>query len=166
MQKSLSTLIQESKEDILGLIRSKQQLWTLTAIEKGVPVGLKVGYGAVMAFLAIYLFSFLLLAGAFAFSLIFVDESALIALRSITFGILCLSGVLLILILILLAFRKAFLRRTTQKIVGSYLDQLDEKERQASEQALLEDDTKTIDEDIDIKDEEGDIIKPIIYDEQ
>ena len=89
MQKSFTTLWQESKEDLIGLFKTKKSLLTLNVLEKGVPADIKAGFAVVLVVLSLFLLSFLLTAGALGFSLLFVDEMFLTVLRSLTFGFLC-----------------------------------------------------------------------------
>ncbi len=155
MQKSFTTLWQESKEDLIGLFKTKKSLLTLNVLEKGVPAGIKAGFAVVLVVLSLFLLSFLLTAGALGFSLLFVDEMFLTVLRSLTFGFLCLSGCILLLMLILLAIKGVVVKKVTTSVMLNYLEKQEQAEQEAPQQPNVE-----------VKDQNGDTIKPIRYYEE
>lgn len=163
MQKSFTTLLSESKEDLKGLFRSKKELWKLTALEKSIPIGIQTVYTVILATLGLFLLSFLLMAGAFGLSLLFT-EASYETLRGICFGFLCLCGALLLLLLLLLALRSSITTKIEGKIMTKYLDKMEDEE-QKKEQKEIPVYTAEELEDIPQEAESGQTIKPIVYHE-
>ena len=126
MQKSIQTLIEETKEDLGNIIDSKIELYKLTAYEKGVPVGLNIAYNTVLIVLLLFVVGLLLISGALGLSTLFVGEVDSTVLTAVALGFLAVGGMLLLVGLIMLLLRKSIVRSTYNKIIGKMLDETPE----------------------------------------
>lgn len=125
MQKSIQTLIEETKEDLGNIIDSKIELYKLTAYEKGVPMGLKIAYNTVLIVLLLFVVGLLLTSGALGMATLFVESDVTI-LTAMSLGFLVVGGILLLVGLIMLLLRKSIVRSSYNKIIGKMLDETPE----------------------------------------
>ena len=125
MQKSIQTLIQETKEDLSNIIDSKIELYKLSAYEKGVPVGLNIAYNTVLIVLLLFVIGMLLTSAALGMATLFVDGDVSV-LTAVSLGFLAVGGVLLLIGLIMLLLRKSIVRSSYNKIIGKMLDETPE----------------------------------------
>lgn len=125
MQKSIQTLIEETKEDLNNIIDNKVELCKLAAYEKGVPVGVKVAYNSVLFLLLLFVLGLLLVSAALAMAMLFSDGDVSV-IRAVSLGFLSVGGILLLIGLIMLLLRKSVVRSVYNKIIGKMLDETPE----------------------------------------
>lgn len=125
MQKSIQTLIEETKEDLGNIIDSKIELYKLTAYEKGVPVGLNIAYNTVLVVLLLFVIGMLLTSGALGMATLFVEGDVAV-LTAVSLGFLAVGGILLLIGVVMLLLRKSIVRSSYNKIIGKMLDETPE----------------------------------------
>ncbi|MDO4695806.1 phage holin family protein [Porphyromonas sp.] len=125
MQKSIHTLIAETKEDINNLIESKIELYKLMAYEKGVPMGLNVAYSVLLVVLLLFVIGMLLTAGALALATVFLQGDASV-LTSASLGFLCVGAILLLISILMMLLRNKIVNSQYNKIIGGILDKTPE----------------------------------------
>lgn len=127
---TIKSLLQEAASDAKGLAESKLELLQLKLTDKGATTAATGIYGAILLVITRILIALLLVSGGFAFALIFAQSDATLEIiRALLFGFLCISGVLLLTLLGLLAFKNKFRHSVRSKVINQILDQLEEKER-------------------------------------
>lgn len=169
MQKNISQLIRESKEDLKSLLEAKLALYKLQAIEKGVPAGVAAVYGSIIFVLITVGLGFLLFCGAFALSIPFTStfKEAMIALTA-GFGIT--SAIFIVPALIMMLLWKHIVRKLSNKFIDQALDKMEIDEQNKKIQEQIDKATEQVAEkDLTESEEETSHdanIQPIVYDEE
>lgn len=135
MTKTIKTILEEIKEDLIGTATDQIRLGKLTAIEKGVPAAVRGVYFGILATIGFTGLFFLLIAAGLALGLIFADGGeAFFALRSATFGFLLLFGIIVLILLLFVLLRDKICSAIEASIINRKLDEMDEKEKQEAAQ--------------------------------
>lgn len=129
---SIKEVLEEIRQDLIDYFKIKGDILQLKATEKGSPVIAKSIYGAILGITGIIVINIALLAAIFALSLIFVEAgtTASDALTSLTFGSLCLLGLLAIIITILFALKDKTVSKMEQSLIDKVIDKQNEKDKQ------------------------------------
>lgn len=137
MQKTFLQIIEETKEDFLALIFSRIELMKLSAVEKGVPMGVIAVYATIVLTLLLVSTTLYLAAASFALSLLFTELYAEL-LKALSLGF-TISGTIFLIPALYMAFRwRHYTERYSEKYIHVVLDHLDEQNAQEAIKDTIE----------------------------
>lgn len=122
--------LQELLSDAKALGKVRLELLQLNLVDQAIPKLVRGIYAlGIFSLLSLLLF-LALITGGFATSLLFAPEEAspFMTLQALTYGFLCLWGVLLFFTFIIIAVRRPLIRRFEATAYKSYLEKLDKKQ--------------------------------------
>lgn len=127
MDKELSTLITETKEDLKQLLEAKIELLRLSAYEKALPVALQSAYITMLCVVGLLAAIMLLVTAGFAGAALMASVNADI-LWSLTWGFGIVALFMLLLLGILVLLRRRTVVKYYRRCIGVLLDDLETAE--------------------------------------
>lgn len=134
MAKTLRQLLEDIKHDLAAYADSRLELLKLRAVEKGVPLGVRATYYAVVIGVGVAALLFLLLVAALLLAMLFAVAVPEVhdAFGALAGGMGVVTALLFLIEAAVLLLRHRIIASLESRWIGRQLDRLEEQEKQAA----------------------------------